>query len=43
MASDNSDSERKNPICDCFRSNQMPSADQITEVSSYACETILRT
>ena len=26
---------RKNPICDCSRSNEMPSTDQITEVAPY--------
>ena len=28
-------SEKKNPIGDCFRSNQMPQTDKITEIAPY--------
>jgi len=27
--------EKKNPICDCTSSNQLPSTDQRTEIAAY--------
>ena len=32
--------KKKNPICDYSRSNQLPLADQITEMAPYTCALI---